>query len=143
MIYAEYCKQIEYVCRLIAYCTAVHNSAILDFMVTLQIQNLNLAFGDRDILKDVSFTLDGKSRAALAGANGCGKSTLLKVITGQLASDGMNISKTRGIHISYLPQSDIVLPHKTVYETAEEGYARFRETADEIERLRSEITQEN
>lgn len=143
MIYAEYCKQIEYVCRLIAYCTAVHNSAIFNSMVTLQIQNLNLAFGDRDILKDVSFTLDGKSRAALAGANGCGKSTLLKVITGQLASDGMNISKTRGIHISYLPQSDIVLPHKTVYETAEEGYARFKETADEIEKLRSEITEEN
>ena len=47
-------------------------------MRTLQIQNVSLAFGDREILKDIGFTMNEKTRAALAGANGSGKSTLLK-----------------------------------------------------------------
>ncbi len=48
----------------------------------MQIQNACLSFADRKILNDVSFTIDQKTRAALAGANGCGKSTLLKVVAG-------------------------------------------------------------
>lgn len=115
----------------------------MTLMVTLQIQNLNLSFGERDILSDVSFTLDGHSRAALAGANGCGKTTLLKVVTGQIAADSMTLSKTKGICISYLPQSDIVLPDKTVYDIAEEGYERFRLLHEEAERLRGELDEAN
>ena len=66
-------------------------------MFTMQIQNACLNFADRKILSDVSFTIDQKTRAALAGANGCGKSTLLKVITGILPADDIKISKTKGI----------------------------------------------
>ena len=53
-------------------------------MRTLQIQDVNLAFGEREILKNISFTMDERTRAALAGANGSGKSTILKIITGVL-----------------------------------------------------------
>ena len=91
----------------------------------MQIQNACLSFADRKILNDVSFTIDQKTRAALAGANGCGKSTLLKVITGIIPADGINISKTKGITVSYLPQADILLPQKSVYEVAEEGYDKY------------------
>ena len=104
-------------------------------MFTMQIQNACLNFADRKILSDVSFTIDQKTRAALAGANGCGKSTLLKVITGILPADDIKISKTKGITVSYLPQSDIVLPEKSVYEVAEEGYDRFKSLVDEYEEI--------
>ena len=112
-------------------------------MVTLQVRNLCLSFGDRDILKNVSFTLDGRSRAALTGANGCGKTTLLKVVTGQIPSDDVSITKTRGIFISYLPQSDIVLPDKCVYDIAEEGYERFRRLYEEAQELRGDMDETN
>ena len=112
-------------------------------MVTLQVRNLCLSFGDRDILKNVSFTLDGRSRAALTGANGCGKTTLLKVVTGQIPSDDVYITKTRGIFISYLPQSDIVLPDKCVYDIAEEGYERFRRLYEEAQALRGDMDETN
>ncbi len=112
-------------------------------MVTLQVSNLSLAFADRDILKDVSLTLDGKSRAALTGANGCGKSTLLKAITGQIQADSMEISRTKGIFISYLAQSDIVLEDKSVYDTAEEGYARFSRLEEEAHVLREGLDESN
>ena len=112
-------------------------------MVTLQVSNLSLAFADKDILKDVSLTLDGKSRAALTGANGCGKSTLLKAITGQIQADSMEISRTKGIFISYLAQSDIVLEDKSVYDTAEEGYARFSRLEEEAHVLREGLDGSN
>ena len=101
-------------------------------MKNLQVQELTLAFADREILKDVSFTMNEKTRSALAGANGCGKSTLLKALTGEIQSDSRKISITKGSRISYLPQSDIVLGDKSVYDTAEEGYSRFQSVLDEI-----------
>ncbi len=108
-------------------------------MRTLQIQDVNLAFGEREILKNISFTMDERTRAALAGANGSGKSTLLKVISGSVSPDSSSISMTRGARISYLPQSDIVLPEKSVYEAAEEGYKRFDPILREIETLEGRV----
>ena len=101
-------------------------------MKNLQVQELTLAFADREILRDVSFNMNEKTRCALAGANGCGKSTLLKALTGVIQSDSRRVSITKGARISYLPQSDIVLGEKSVYDTAEEGYARFQSILDEI-----------
>lgn len=108
-------------------------------MVTMQIQGASLAFAEREILKDVSFTMDSNTRAALAGANGCGKSTLLKVISGLLEADSLSVSKTKGMLVSYLPQSDIVLPDVSVYEAAEEGYIRFKSLLEELDRIGQEL----
>ncbi|MDY4611369.1 MAG: ABC-F family ATP-binding cassette domain-containing protein [Sphaerochaetaceae bacterium] len=94
-------------------------------MGTLQVQNIRLAFGDRDLLDGVGFTLSEKSRAALAGGNGTGKSTLLKIVAGQTQSDAGSISMTKGMRVSYLPQSDIVLGDRTVLQEVELGYSRF------------------
>ena len=101
-------------------------------MKNLQVQELTLAFADREILRDVSFNMNEKTRCALAGANGCDKSTLLKALTGEIQSDSKKVSITKGARISYLPQSDIVLGEKSVYDTAEEGYSRFQAVLDEI-----------
>lgn len=108
-------------------------------MVTFQVRNVSLSFGEREILKDVSFTLDGRTRAALAGANGCGKSTLLKIISGEMSADSISVSKTKDALVSYLPQADIVLPDKSVYEAAEDGYLRYRVLEEEMERLGHEL----
>ena len=103
-------------------------------MRTLQVQDINLSFGEREILKNIGFTMSERTRAALAGANGSGKSTLLKVISGSLKADSESIAITKGARISYLPQSGIVMPEKSVYEAAEEGYSRFDEILKEIEK---------
>lgn len=108
-------------------------------MNTMQIQDISLSFGEREILKNISFTMDSNTRAALAGANGSGKSTLLKCISGALEAESMKISATKGARISYLPQSDIVLPDLSVYEAAEEGYKRFDATLKAIKDAEEEI----
>lgn len=104
-------------------------------MNTLQVHGLSLAFADRDLLKNVSFTMDENTRAALAGANGSGKSTLLKIVSQKISADEVTISKTKGAVVSYLPQADIVLPEKSVYAVAEEGYKRFADLESEYNEL--------
>ncbi|HKL60256.1 MAG TPA: ABC-F family ATP-binding cassette domain-containing protein, partial [Sphaerochaeta sp.] len=110
-------------------------------MATLQVQSMHLAFADRDILDDVSFILTEKSRSALAGGNGSGKSTLLKVLSGQMAADSMNLSKTRDLRISYLPQSDILFEQGSVYSEVERGYERFDGMLAEKKHLEQELAQ--
>ena len=48
----------------------------------LSCQEINKSFGTNVILKDVSFHIEEREKAALVGANGTGKSTLLKIISG-------------------------------------------------------------
>jgi ATP-binding cassette subfamily F protein 3 len=96
-------------------------------MGTLQVQDINLAFSDRDILSNVNFTLNEKSRSALTGGNGSGKSTLLKVINGDIQADSIQISQTKGLRISYLPQSDIVFEKDTLFDEVEKSYHRFND----------------
>ena len=108
-------------------------------MATLQVQRVHLAFGDRDILKDVSFTLNEQSRSALAGGNGSGKSTLLKVISAQMSADDLQISTSKNLRISYLPQSDIVFTAGTVYQEVEKAFSRFQELSREQQAIESQL----
>lgn len=114
-------------------------------MATLQVQDLRLAFGDRDILDDVSFILTDQSRAALCGANGSGKSTLLKALCGIIQPDHLQLSKTKNLTTVYLPQNEIVMPEGTVYDEVEKGYSRFKallEQKEEIGNRLSRLTEE-
>ena len=81
-------------------------------MKNLQVQELKLSFGDREILKDISFNMNEKTRACLCGANGCGKTTLLKALTGIITPDSISLSffisssvKCRFGKQDYLPNS--------------------------------------
>ena len=114
-------------------------------MAFVQFSKVSLAFGDRDILKEVSLNLATGTRAALAGANGAGKSTLMKVIAGKIISDSGNRSVQQGCRISYLPQSGIVHRGKTLREEAETAYeamllliARMEELGRELEKSQGE-----
>jgi len=49
-------------------------------MRSIRIQQLNLHFGTKQVLKDVSFSVASKEVVGLIGPSGCGKSTLLRCI---------------------------------------------------------------
>jgi ATP-binding cassette subfamily F protein 3 len=106
-------------------------------MAFVQFTRVSLAFGDRDILKNVSLNLSGGSRAALAGVNGSGKSTLMKVIAGKLTADSGERAVQKGCRVSYLPQSGIVHRGRTLREEAETAYdsiTALLQTMDDIGR---------
>ncbi len=60
-------------------------------MPFIQLSKISLAFGDRDILKDITLILTAGTKAALTGANGCGKSTLMKIVAGAIQQDSGEI----------------------------------------------------
>ena len=107
------------------------------------VQDINLAFSDRDLLLNIGFTLNENSRAALAGGNGCGKSTLLKVLNGDIQADSMEVSKTKGLRISYLPQSDIVLDNNTLFEEVEKSYSRFNPILKQKKKIENILAKSN
>ena len=92
-------------------------------MPFIQLSKISLAYGDRDILKDITLILTAGTKAALTGANGCGKSTLMKIVAGQIKADSGDIATEKDTSIAYLPQSGIVHKGKTLAEEAETAFA--------------------
>ncbi|HEX5283050.1 MAG TPA: ABC-F family ATP-binding cassette domain-containing protein [Bryocella sp.] len=48
----------------------------------LDVKNITKSYGEKLVLKDVSFTIDRGDRIALVGINGAGKSTLMRMLAG-------------------------------------------------------------
>jgi len=70
----------------------------------LEIQNLNLGYGDIQVLWDINLRMAEKEVVALAGSNGAGKSTLMKGIIGMLKPLSGSI-QFFGKEVSALPPS--------------------------------------
>jgi ATP-binding cassette subfamily F protein 3 len=92
----------------------------------VQLSDVALAFGDRDVLKAVDFSLDRKSRVALTGANGSGKTTLMKIAAGMILPDGGRVTIQKGCRISYLPQSGLNHSGSSLSEEADRAFDYFR-----------------
>ncbi|OIP32961.1 MAG: hypothetical protein AUK47_19765 [Deltaproteobacteria bacterium CG2_30_63_29] len=53
----------------------------------VEVEGISKAFGELQVLEDVSFTVQRGDRLAIIGPNGIGKSTLLKIMVGDLEPD--------------------------------------------------------
>ena len=73
----------------------------------LEINNLDVFYGDVQAILDVSLHVDEGSIVALVGANGAGKSTLLKTISGITSAERGEVLFS-GKNITNLPPQDIV-----------------------------------
>lgn len=106
------------------------------FMI-LACHNLNKSFGERIIVKDGSFHIEDREKAAFVGVNGAGKSTVLKMITGEEPIDSGNILLTKGKTIGYLAQQQELSGSNTIYEelrTAKAGLIQLEADIRSIER---------
>jgi lincosamide and streptogramin A transport system ATP-binding/permease protein len=71
-------------------------------LVTLD--KVAVAYGGREIFREVGFTLEQGDRLALLGGNGSGKSSLLKLICGEDIPHSGTIAPGSQLIISYVPQ---------------------------------------
>jgi len=101
----------------------------------VQLSGISLAFGNRDILKNINLNLSHSSRVALAGANGSGKTTFMKVISGEILSDTGERSQSRNARIGYLPQSGLRFRDKTLRDEVEQAFVHIRELESERDEL--------
>ena len=70
----------------------------------LNLTNISVSFGGRDLYKNISFQINNKDKIGIVGKNGAGKSTLLKLITGDQQPNSGSIQKQSMLTVGYLPQ---------------------------------------
>lgn len=102
----------------------------------LACHNLNKSFGERTIVKDGSFHIEDREKAAFVGVNGAGKSTILKMIIGEEPTNSGNIVLTKGKTIGYLAQQQDLSGCNTIYEelrTAKSDLILLEQTIRSIE----------
>lgn len=79
-------------------------------MVTLD--KISIFYGEKEVCKDVSFTIKKGDRIALRGKNGSGKSTILKLILGEDLKYTGNLYRGSRMKISYVSQETSFLKGK-------------------------------
>jgi ATP-binding cassette subfamily F protein 3 len=111
----------------------------------LACQNINKAFGTDVILKDASFHIEDREKAAIVGINGAGKSTLLKIIVHQLEADSGEVVLAKGCTLGYLAQHQDLESDRTIYQELLEVKrdvidleARIRSLESEMKELQGE-----
>ncbi|MBQ1435030.1 MAG: ABC-F family ATP-binding cassette domain-containing protein [Clostridia bacterium] len=104
-------------------------------MGILHVSGLSKYFGDRAILKGVSFSLEPGEKAGLVGKNGAGKTTLFRLLTGEERSDGGSVTFGREAKISYLSQFVTDDRQKTLWDEMMGAFSRLIEKENELERL--------
>ncbi len=82
----------------------------------LACQNICKAFGDNEVLKNASFHIEEREKAAIVGINGAGKSTLLKIIMGEMAADDGQTVLNKGASIGYLAQHQEMQSGNTIFD---------------------------
>lgn len=104
----------------------------------VSLNNINKFYNGKQILSNVSLTVDENDKIGLVGNNGCGKSTLLKILTGSVEPDRFSekdgiISFAAKTTIGYLEQMGGLDSENTVMEEMNKVFEPIHKA---IERLR-------
>ncbi len=88
----------------------------------LQTENLTKSFGEKQVLKGVSFAVESGRALGLLGRNGAGKTTTIRIImqvfspdSGKVLLDGTPLHTDR-VKIGYLPEERGLYPKKPIFE---------------------------
>ena len=102
----------------------------------LKADKLSVVRGGRQVVQEVSLSIEEHDFITIIGPNGAGKSLLLKCLLGLFKPDGGSISRRAGLVVGYMPQS--VAPEPTLPITVARflrlrkrvGAERLREVAE-------------
>ena len=88
----------------------------------LELRNVDKSFGEKKVLKGISFTAEGGKAFGLLGRNGAGKTTSIRILmnvfpanSGEVLVDGKPIDYNK-IGIGYLPEERGLYPKKIIID---------------------------
>lgn len=87
-------------------------------MIILSCKDICKSYGIRDVLKNITFSINEGDKVGIIGANGEGKSTLFKIITKELSQDSGEVFIDKNKTLGYLSQNLALNPEKNIYEEA-------------------------
>ena len=84
----------------------------------LEIHNISHAYGDNQVLNDITLKFEPDEKVALIGGNGVGKTTLLKIIMEEMKPSSGEVKWGATIEPSYFPQdtADTIKGDGTLYD---------------------------
>ncbi|HIP20132.1 MAG TPA: ATP-binding cassette domain-containing protein, partial [Sulfurimonas sp.] len=84
----------------------------------LNVVNISHAYGDNQVLNNISFKVVPGEKIALIGGNGAGKTTLMKILTEEISANSGEVHMGATIEPSYFPQdtADIITGDGTLYD---------------------------
>jgi branched-chain amino acid transport system ATP-binding protein len=118
----------------------------------LKIENIDVGYGDVQVLREVSMDIQEGELLAVIGANGAGKTTLLKTISGLLKPyqgkitfrgeniSGMDPDRIVAKGIIHIPEGRMLFPDMTVRENLDMGAFLAKNNKEVAENLDSVYT---
>lgn len=105
----------------------------------IQVNNLNLNYGSKDIFIDASLTIRPNERIGLIGPNGIGKTTFFRILNGTVEAKGQ-VSVPKNYKIGYLEQEAIEIHGTTLLEESLNAFPELLEAQAKIKKLEKEIS---
>ena len=84
--------------------------------MVLSCSHISKSFGTDEIIKDATFNIEDREKAAIIGINGAGKSTLLKIIVGELSADQGEVAFAKDSTYGYLAQHQNLSSDNSIYD---------------------------
>ena len=95
----------------------------------LTVEDLSMAFGEKQLFSNISFEIKKGDRIALIGPNGIGKTTLLKIIMNELTPVTGRIREGVNLRTGYYDQAqDHLSEDKTIFQELADTYPRLTQT---------------
>ncbi len=89
----------------------------------IEAKDVSFSYGEKTLIRDLSFLVRKNERVMFLGPNGCGKSTLMKLINSILTPDKGSITLGYNIKVGYYDQENRGLSlNKTVFEEMRDEY---------------------
>lgn len=108
-------------------------------MAILNVQNLTMSFGERELFTNVSFEINEHDKVGFVGANGVGKTTVFKIITGETVQTGGEVIKSHNANIGYMEQHACKFPERSVYDELLSVFSDLTEMEHELESIADSI----
>ena len=90
--------------------------------VVIDAEHVTKRFGDRAIIRDLTFRVTRRDRIGVVGPNGAGKTTLLKLLTGELAPDEGRVRLAQTLDKVVIDQQrSRMAPERTVRDILADG----------------------
>lgn len=109
-------------------------------MSILNIENLSFGFGDKTILKNISFRLLKGEHAGLVGSNGAGKTTFFNILTGKLVFDEGKVFRPSWVNIGYLDQMADLDEEATIEESLKSAFRKLYDIEKRILDIGNELS---
>lgn len=112
-------------------------------MSLINIYEVSHNFGDQDIFKNISFSLEHNSRIGLIGANGSGKTTLFNILTYQLTPHEGVVQQAKKLRIAYLSQEVELNEEQTLEECVSSANSEMNEMLHKLETARKLVAKDH